>query len=522
MQRNTLLFNNPYRILGIYGNSTARDISRNKQRLSAFAKVNRDCHFEMDLSDLLGKVPRDTDAISKAEQSINLPNDRLKHALFWFIKNTDVDQKAFKAVQEGNYLVAKHLWHTEFTMSSLVNLSVLAAVMGDIEDSINKMTEMISRDMDRCLFVKQICGDELNMNARELGKLYVDGLLTFMDVDELLPILATSDIDDSVHNELLQGSAKKILRKIRSLMESATPVGIDRLATEVEEQFEYLENYLDDSDLQYREIHDEYADKILYLCQQYVDDDVTNKLKLSYASRRSEYAAKMACSPAKKRECNAKAGEYRSTILLSDLLFAVVSIKVADSVVQMLPLVREHQAKIQQIKQTADFDELVDKVFIIPIRSRVIGIVNELQGSQAQVINNIKSGKLYSEVTAAIQVTNLLKSVASPGSQNQLDVDLKTLLSLRNQLQQVTQRVQQKSGCYIATMVYGDYEHEKVKVLREFRDQVLSTFSLGRTFIRFYYKHSPVWVLKTYNKPFFVKTVKVLLDAFVEVYKYVK
>ena len=50
---------------------------------------------------------------------------------------------------------------------------------------------------------------------------------------------------------------------------------------------------------------------------------------------------------------------------------------------------------------------------------------------------------------------------------------------------------QSSSGCYIATMVYKDYNHPKVMVLRNFRDDFLSKYFVGREFIKFYYKYSP-------------------------------
>lgn len=60
------------------------------------------------------------------------------------------------------------------------------------------------------------------------------------------------------------------------------------------------------------------------------------------------------------------------------------------------------------------------------------------------------------------------------------------------------------SGCYIATMAYGDYDHPQVLILRQFRDNILSNYWLGRSFIRFYYYISPKLVIllkdkKTYN-----------------------
>lgn len=48
-----------------------------------------------------------------------------------------------------------------------------------------------------------------------------------------------------------------------------------------------------------------------------------------------------------------------------------------------------------------------------------------------------------------------------------------------------------KGGCFIATACYGDYNHPNVLVLRQFRDNILTKSIIGRSFISFYYKHSP-------------------------------
>lgn len=49
----------------------------------------------------------------------------------------------------------------------------------------------------------------------------------------------------------------------------------------------------------------------------------------------------------------------------------------------------------------------------------------------------------------------------------------------------------QKSGCFIATAAFGDYDDPTVLALRRFRDEHLSKCSWGRAFIRLYYKMSP-------------------------------
>ena len=73
-------------------------------------------------------------------------------------------------------------------------------------------------------------------------------------------------------------------------------------------------------------------------------------------------------------------------------------------------------------------------------------------------------------------------------------------------------RVENNSGCYIATMVYGDYNHPQVLVLRDFRDSFLTNFYLGRAFIKLYYQYSPGWVKALENKKTFNKIIKGILN----------
>ncbi|HWW42057.1 CFI-box-CTERM domain-containing protein [Pedobacter sp.] len=48
-----------------------------------------------------------------------------------------------------------------------------------------------------------------------------------------------------------------------------------------------------------------------------------------------------------------------------------------------------------------------------------------------------------------------------------------------------------KTGCFIATVCYGNYDAPEVMVLRRYRDERLMPFLAGRLFVRFYYFISP-------------------------------
>lgn len=69
--------------------------------------------------------------------------------------------------------------------------------------------------------------------------------------------------------------------------------------------------------------------------------------------------------------------------------------------------------------------------------------------------------------------------------------------------------------CYIATMVYGDYNAPEVLVLRKFRDEKLAPYFCGRIFIAYYYATSPYFVKIFKNNRPVKKCIKWVLDKWV-------
>ena len=79
-----------------------------------------------------------------------------------------------------------------------------------------------------------------------------------------------------------------------------------------------------------------------------------------------------------------------------------------------------------------------------------------------------------------------ISSKAEPAPQRRRDDDDDDYIPRRTS--------QKKSGCYVATAVYGSYDCPQVWTLRRFRDDRLAATLSGRAFIRLYYAVSPTLV----------------------------
>jgi len=80
-----------------------------------------------------------------------------------------------------------------------------------------------------------------------------------------------------------------------------------------------------------------------------------------------------------------------------------------------------------------------------------------------------------------------------------------------------TKKTKQKSGCFVATVVYGDSEKYQVKTLRYFRDIYLEKNILGKLFVDIYYKVGPFIAEYIKKHSFLTIFIKRILDRIVKI-----
>ena len=97
-----LIKNNPYRIVGLLVGATAKEQIKQQKRLKQYIEAEQEPEDDFSFPSL-GKLMRTIEVITDASSKLNLDNDKMTAALFWFYKGNDItDEPAFDLLKEGN------------------------------------------------------------------------------------------------------------------------------------------------------------------------------------------------------------------------------------------------------------------------------------------------------------------------------------------------------------------------------------------------------------------------------------
>lgn len=209
-----LVSNNPYRMLGVFANASLKEITANKTKLARYISVGKEVSFDADMNGLLTPIVRNPENIEKAFADLSISQDRLKHALTWFVKDSSIDEIALNHAGSGNTDKAIELLEKKETWSSLLNRGVLALAQKDLEGAVVAITKMIHEDGYRESFVTSVCGDTVQIDEEDLAHIFIDTLLEKDDSSYIVGVFEEfgeyADDDDYIKEKLIDATTGRI------------------------------------------------------------------------------------------------------------------------------------------------------------------------------------------------------------------------------------------------------------------------------------------------------------------------
>lgn len=264
-----IVLQNPYRILGVYANSSKKDIVSSKGRATAFLKVNRLVEFPLDLKGILPAPARTLDLMNEAEAHLAIAKEQIKYAQFWFLqKMTPLDDIAFNHLLAGNMAGAKEIWSKQESLSSLQNKLVCYLIENKpwlAVKTAEKLYEKFGADYIR----KVDANCTLQMTATDLLHQFIDTLGENIGMQKLLGYELEAETKAYISSQTVGPLINKISVEVEKTkkVDHKDPKGrieaARKLVTNTKEPFSQLKSILPATDSQYQMIADKLGLEIL-------------------------------------------------------------------------------------------------------------------------------------------------------------------------------------------------------------------------------------------------------------------
>lgn len=105
-----LVQNNPYRTVGLLVGASAKEQTKQINRLKQYLEAEQEPQDDFSFP-ILGNLHRTVDSVSEAASKLHLDSDKISAALFWFYKGYDItDEPAFDALKDSDSQRAIEIW----------------------------------------------------------------------------------------------------------------------------------------------------------------------------------------------------------------------------------------------------------------------------------------------------------------------------------------------------------------------------------------------------------------------------
>lgn len=264
-----IVLQNPYRILGVYSNSSLRELVANNGKIMAFLKIGKQLELPLDLPGIMPPLVRTTEMVNEANSSHAIAKERIKYAQFWFLqKMSPLDDIAFNHLLAGNMAGAVEIWSKQESISSLQNKLVCYLIESKLELAV-KTAERLYEKFGGNYISKIDANCTLQMTATDLLHQFVDSLGEEIGMQKLLGF----DIGVETKAYISSQTISPLINKISSEVDKTKKVdhkdpkarieAARKLVANTKEAFSQLKSILPATDSQYQMIADKLGLEIL-------------------------------------------------------------------------------------------------------------------------------------------------------------------------------------------------------------------------------------------------------------------
>ena len=563
-----ILKDNPFRILGLFGNSSEREIQKQIGLIKRYAEIGKFKSFEYDF-DFIGSMSRELEDVRQAAGKIEQAKKKLLYSLFWFIKKTPVDEIALDQLKNDNVEKAVELWSKTLTeispknVSSYTNLSTLHLAMSVVDEQLElshlqKAIELKGKVLHPESvhdLPSSVTGNGKNIESITLSKGFADEIIEFLGPyvnkkggikpGEIISLFSSypAEIQKYVSDRFtatpfanIENCIEKAAQKRKEAPEKADSAG-EELFQKTQPDLASLKRMLGAKSIQFQMIANKLANEILQCAIEFFNIH-RNKNDMDpgdQAIKVAKYAASVDASGQVKQRISEnsaiiqkwvddKPSRKKQEVVSMEIIFIEKKFQWFDRALSSIENAKELliscKPKVLEIKRRLGSQDS----FYLQISSLV---VNMSLNMVIEVVNREQSllkydpSKLASLPSTISSALSLLKKMEAFDMNEKVQTRLRTnkqVISTINQQLQNIRRQQSgtSSGCYIATMAYGSYNHPQVIILRQFRDTKLETCLLGRFFIRLYYFISPHLVDLFKGKNRLNQAIRFILDKIIK------
>lgn len=548
-----LIKNNPYRTVGLLVGATAREQERQIKRLKQYIEAEQEPQDDFSFP-ALGRIHRTIDSVTEAASKLNLDNDKMNAALFWFYKGYPItDEPAFDSLKDADLKRAAEIWSkliasgevTPRNSSAFQNLSTLllcnsfngSAVNPSLfEHGLSLKLKFLESD-----FVNDFRSVATDQTFKTTKKEIQLVLLTAIQEElernggissnKFIEILSKQNF--SAKEDFLKSFVQKPIEQIEKKIEAAKTKrkankanaanAGNSLYEETAGDLQQLKAILGMSNLKFSTVSDKLSDEILQCGIDYflhyrdsntdpgsVSMDLFKKAKIFAIGN----IAKQRCQENTENLqewIDDKPERDKQKKIINDLEMIKSLLDEYEqkretifNAKQLLASARPYLNNIKAILGSTDELYLgLSSRIASDAQNMCVSEINKLQEKISLTFDNASKIAtillLKEKVNEAWDVQNTIGSMDLRNDfRARHNTNRSSLSNLKSQLDQIRSNSSSGGGCYIATMAYGDYDHPQVIILRQFRDNVLAKSTLGRHFIMTYYFVSPklVEVLK--------------------------